>query len=750
VQPSYQPETAALIARMTVPPSTARANAIDALILSLKTAGIWSLLDALYVMAAHTEQAGRLNWVSAAYTLAPNGQPVFGADVGYKFDSISQWADTGLNPSLGAKFQQNSAMMAAYILESSGYGGNVAGLYNGTNGTQIVPRNSSDKMQYRINQAAATVPTTAISQAGGAGLYAVNRSDSANVQAYIKGALFNSATPTSTALVNGTFGFGKLGSTHFGVGGSTVQFGAVGASLTAAQHAQLNAAIEAYRSALRVYPIQADFSVVAQTYKGGYIELQPDSFNGGSTTPATDSTTDLWGFPYSLTSPEQTRLRGMVMPGGGKGIMYLRFPLGFAYRGYRNIDSTTGLAKNIGERFAGQSVAVSALITNVIPAGGGLQPEYWCPAPYWMVNSSYAGSNTNLNTLWAGGSYARTVTLDSIRASDATQYNAQIAAFTDAVLNDLEYLHTNVGPVRMYSLQNEPNVSNAAYGSCGYSDTLYSDVLTILEPKVRASPVLATYGGAANTPLLNVGSADGLYGAAFSNANPTRIFGYTYHSIVPIYKDADCVKVVTTQQRGARPNWWINECEYFDTGAGPQFQCANNMLRDCHNLVYGNAPVLMPIIHMVKQLGQSGSTSSTAGFGLMKTRLPAPFSQAPTTAGDSDPSIGHGEFAPVLENYNSFLFVSDNVPIGSVRVGGIPALPGGVGFAAFTNSGKLICLLVNRTSSPVTLSVPMTAIKTFSGKRYDYLSAGAAVGSQSGITLTVTIPAMSGEAWTEQ
>ena len=39
------------------------------------------------------------------------------------------------------------------------------------------------------------------------------------------------------------------------------------------------------------------------------------------------------------------------MPGGNLGISYIRFPLGFAYRGLRNIDKTSGLAKNIGERF---------------------------------------------------------------------------------------------------------------------------------------------------------------------------------------------------------------------------------------------------------------------------------------------------------------------------------------------------------------------------------------------------------------
>ncbi|WP_220152687.1 hypothetical protein, partial [Klebsiella michiganensis] len=84
--------------------------------------------------------------------------------------------------------------------------------------------------------------------------------------------------------------------------------------------------------------VTADISLAlsekGQTYRGGYIEIQPDSFIGG-TEPATDSTTELWGFPHSLTLSEQNRLRSMMLPGNGYGIHYIRLPLGFAYRGFR-------------------------------------------------------------------------------------------------------------------------------------------------------------------------------------------------------------------------------------------------------------------------------------------------------------------------------------------------------------------------------------------------------------------------------
>ncbi|MFV5088365.1 hypothetical protein ACJ42C_014660 [Klebsiella pneumoniae] len=82
----------------------------------------------------------------------------------------------------------------------------------------------------------------------------------------------------------------------------------------------------------------------------------------------------------------------MMFPGNGYGIYYIRLPLGFAYRGFRNIDAATGLAKNIGERYSGQNAALKRLMANIVEAGGGLAPEYWCPAPYWMTNGKYAGT----------------------------------------------------------------------------------------------------------------------------------------------------------------------------------------------------------------------------------------------------------------------------------------------------------------------------------------------------------------------
>ncbi|WP_336802535.1 hypothetical protein, partial [Kaistia sp. MMO-174] len=70
-------------ARLTNQPTTARKKLYNDLIVSLKTAGVWAKLDALYVLAAADAQAARQNLVANAYNISASGSPVFTADRGY-------------------------------------------------------------------------------------------------------------------------------------------------------------------------------------------------------------------------------------------------------------------------------------------------------------------------------------------------------------------------------------------------------------------------------------------------------------------------------------------------------------------------------------------------------------------------------------------------------------------------------------------------------------------------------------------
>ena len=78
-----QQEAAALFARMTTAPSTARKALINETIYRLKQAGVWDNLVTLAIHAAHDEQAARLCWKNAAKNPTKTGSLTFTADLGY-------------------------------------------------------------------------------------------------------------------------------------------------------------------------------------------------------------------------------------------------------------------------------------------------------------------------------------------------------------------------------------------------------------------------------------------------------------------------------------------------------------------------------------------------------------------------------------------------------------------------------------------------------------------------------------------
>ncbi|HHT1171202.1 TPA: hypothetical protein ACTYB9_005978, partial [Klebsiella michiganensis] len=471
-------ETTALVARMAVKPGTVQQMAINQLIYLLKNEGVWGALDGLWLGISTSYADSLLNIVKDAFNLSTDAPPAWSQSGGWTFSrSGLTYLDTGYNPSLAAgKLALEDASFGALLFPPSTMvaTGHIMGAFNGTEGISLAPRPSSassSPMGVRLNQANAfIVGDYAVANA----VYGVSRLNG-ELAVYREGLLLGSTMQAATVMTNTNVLLGcsqKSSGYHMFDGALAAAW--VGASLTAKQMLVLTNAIRRYNDVFRnrlsafsvwwsaterrmyshddiiaiagsasssssLEPPVSDATITAdialslsergQTYRGGYIEIQPDSFIGG-TEPATDSTTALWGFPQSLTLSEQSRLRSMMFPGNGYGIYYIRLPLGFAYRGFRNIDATTGLAKNIGERYSGQNAALKRLLVNIVEAGGGLAPEYWCPAPYWMTNGKYAGTPTSYNQPWAGGTYPRSTTLDSIKGSDPTQYAAQIEALS--------------------------------------------------------------------------------------------------------------------------------------------------------------------------------------------------------------------------------------------------------------------------------------------------------------------------------
>lgn len=100
---------------MTPPAPPQRANVIDALVASLVVAGIWSRIDRLSLLAAHSPQAALLDWKGGGDAGFGGGAPSYIADRGHWADSHDDWIDFGFMLAAAVQFQRGSAYAAASL-----------------------------------------------------------------------------------------------------------------------------------------------------------------------------------------------------------------------------------------------------------------------------------------------------------------------------------------------------------------------------------------------------------------------------------------------------------------------------------------------------------------------------------------------------------------------------------------------------------------------------------------------------------
>lgn len=226
VQGLYDPAANALFARLNTPPTSARKTLINNLIVSLKTAGVWSKLDAVYMLAAADSQASRQNWIADQYNPTPVSSPTFVVDRGYTGDGSASYLDTGFNPTtaVAPKFTQNSAHMGLWSRTNFTNPGPTQSFDMGEQTRSYLSRssNTSGAMTGRVNSASGVVDAALGAYPGHA---AWSRSGAALWEAYAQGLDVGGGTTASAALANANFrllssnpvyGVNQLASAHFG------------------------------------------------------------------------------------------------------------------------------------------------------------------------------------------------------------------------------------------------------------------------------------------------------------------------------------------------------------------------------------------------------------------------------------------------------------------------------------------------------------------------------------------------------
>jgi hypothetical protein len=237
-------ETKAYLDAMAVQPDNARALLLDDFIGDLKTAGLWTQLDTLYLLASHDDQAGRLNLKNpGTFTLAKTSAPVFVADRGFTGDGVDDLLTaTGYNPSTaGLNFSQDSAVVGLYIRTLSSVG---TGFIIGTGAARLNPNAATPTAYaFRLNDGGAS---TTYTFGTGTGHFTIRRNSSANRQLFrngsqvATGAIASTGNSTSLTLFGGTGTFNN----------PQLSLAYTGAGLSDADIAALDTRVQALKTAI--------------------------------------------------------------------------------------------------------------------------------------------------------------------------------------------------------------------------------------------------------------------------------------------------------------------------------------------------------------------------------------------------------------------------------------------------------------------------------------------------------------------
>ncbi len=219
--------------------SGARRVAVNRLIVTLQAAGIWPLLDRLWLHAAENATQALIDLKARATATAVNS-PTFTVDRGYAGNGTSSYLNLGLAANAaGINFSRDGASFGGWILGFTGGGGVDFGFdYGGY--SMLIALASSTQVRFEINSGTnpSGVPTVGTFTAG---LYHGQRTGASVSALYRNGSSIITSTAPSVALQAKNFGAGAYvaGPASF----STGQYGAsfIGASLSGKEVAFSNA-----------------------------------------------------------------------------------------------------------------------------------------------------------------------------------------------------------------------------------------------------------------------------------------------------------------------------------------------------------------------------------------------------------------------------------------------------------------------------------------------------------------------------
>lgn len=252
------PDAAAYIAAMSVAPDVTRRTLINDLIVGLKADGVWSLLDVLYLLAAHDAQAARLNLrAPGSNTATTVGTVTFTTDRGYRGNGSNGYLDTNFNLTTpGALWTRDNASMFSWLTAAASTSStDVSPIWgSGSNSLREDRRTTAtgSALEFYINSP--TTPAgfggeTGSNRLGSRGAVRLPALGTNVVRGYRNGTAAGANTSSGSGAVSNENAW-LLRSSGDLNGNDTVGAAALGAGLTDAQMLALHTRIGAYLTAI--------------------------------------------------------------------------------------------------------------------------------------------------------------------------------------------------------------------------------------------------------------------------------------------------------------------------------------------------------------------------------------------------------------------------------------------------------------------------------------------------------------------
>jgi hypothetical protein len=244
---SYAAETEAIAAAFTTPPTTARKNLIDAAVVALKAAGVWTKLDALYAFAAADSQAALINWKApGTFNGTLVNAPAFTADQGFAGGATKSVA-TSFNPTTAPspKLTQNDASLFAWSYSNPSSSGGILSNTVGSTGLMIAPRYGGATRYVSVND----VWTLPAAPSDATGLTAASRTSSSLRTVYLNAVSAETQTGASNVSANQPLSFLIGNGNNFA---EICSGGGFGAGLVQAEHTALYNALRTYMTGVGV------------------------------------------------------------------------------------------------------------------------------------------------------------------------------------------------------------------------------------------------------------------------------------------------------------------------------------------------------------------------------------------------------------------------------------------------------------------------------------------------------------------